>query len=90
VPFVHGIGKTRQPSSANHNRLAIIVYNVSYSALSSPMNILSTYGGFWVNEVSRAGYSGGLESYTLATHRLKYLCIFCALKIMPIYWLMRV
>jgi len=54
VPFVHGIGETRQRSSVNHNRLAIIVYNISYSALSSPMNILSTAGGFWVNEVSRA------------------------------------
>jgi len=54
VPFVHGIGETRQRSSANHNRLAIIVYNISYGALSSLMNILSTFGGFWVNEVSRA------------------------------------
>jgi len=54
VPFVHGIGETRQHSSANHNRLAIIVYNIRYSALSNPMNILSTVGGFWANEVSRA------------------------------------
>ena len=54
VPFVHKIGKTRQQSLANHNRLAIIVYNISYSALSSPMNILLLLGGFWVNEVSRA------------------------------------
>ena len=31
-------------------------YQVSnYRALSSPMNILSTAGVFWVNEVSRAG-----------------------------------
>ena len=41
VPFVHGIGETRQRSSANHNRLAIIVYNISYSALSSPINEVS-------------------------------------------------
>ena len=54
VPFVHGIGETRQRSSANHNRLAIIVYDISCSALGSPMNILSTFGGFWVNEISRA------------------------------------
>ena len=53
--FVHGIGETRQRSLANHNRLAIIVYNISYSALSSPINILSTVGSFWVNEISRAG-----------------------------------
>jgi len=33
VPFVHKIGKTRQHSSANHDRLAIIVYNIGYSAL---------------------------------------------------------
>ena len=51
VRFVHGIGETRQHSSVNHIRLAI---NISYSALSSPMNILSTAGSFWVNEVSRA------------------------------------
>ena len=46
VPFVHGIGETRMRSSANHNRLAIIVYDISYSALSSPMNILSTLAAF--------------------------------------------
>ena len=67
VPFVHGIGETRQCSSANHIRLAIKVCNISYSALSSPINVLSTVDGFWVNEVSRARWSGGLESYTLAT-----------------------
>ena len=55
VPFVHGIGEIRQRSSVNHIRLAIIVYNISYSALSSPMNTLSTADGFWVSEVSRAG-----------------------------------
>ena len=38
------------------------------------MNILSTVGGFWVNEVSRARQSGGLESYTLA----KVFVCFCA------------
>ena len=54
APFVHKIGKTRQGSSANHNRLAIIVYNISYSALSSPMNTLSTVGSFWVNKASRS------------------------------------
>ena len=54
VPFVHGIGETRQRSLANHNKLAIIVYNISYGASSNPMNILYTVGGFWVNEVSRA------------------------------------
>jgi len=32
--------------TANHNRLAIIVYDISCSALSSPMNILSTFSGF--------------------------------------------
>ena len=26
----------------------------------------------------------------MAAHRLKYLCIFRALKIMPIYWLMHI
>jgi len=52
VPFVHGIGEIRQRSSVNHNRLVIIVYDISYSALSSPMNILSTFGGFWVNELA--------------------------------------
>jgi len=46
VRFVHGIGETRQHSSVNHIRLAIIVYNISYSTLSSPMNILSTAGAF--------------------------------------------
>ena len=51
MPFVHEIGKTSQRSSANHT---IIVYNISYSASSSPMNILSTVGSFLVNEVSRA------------------------------------
>ena len=45
-----------------------MVYNICYSALSSPMKILSTVGSFWVNEVSRVRQSGGLESYTLATH----------------------
>ena len=40
---------------SNHIRLAIIVYNITYSALSSPMNIHSTVGGFWVNKVNRAG-----------------------------------
>jgi len=54
VSFVYGIGEARQRSSANHNRLAIIVYSISYSALSSPLNILSTVGGFWANEISRA------------------------------------
>jgi len=70
VPFVLRIGETRQLSSVNHNRLAIIVYNISYSALSSPMNILSTVGDVWVNEVSRTRKSGGLDSYirTLAMH----------------------
>ena len=46
VPLVHEIGQTGERSSASHNRLTIIVYNISYSALSSPMNILSTVGGF--------------------------------------------
>ena len=70
MPFVLRIGETRQLSSVNHNRLAIIVYNISYSALSSPMNILSTVGDVWVNEVSRIRKSGGLDSYirTLAMH----------------------
>jgi len=46
VSFVHGIGETRQHSSANHNGLAIIVYDISCSVLSSPMNILSTFTAF--------------------------------------------
>ena len=68
------IGETRQRSSVNHNRLAVIVYNINYSAISSPMNILFTVGGFYINEVSRARQSGGLESYTLIEKIVHFLC----------------
>ena len=47
---------------------------VIYSALSSPMNILSTFGCFWVNEISRDRQSGGLESYTLIKIFVRFPC----------------
>jgi len=47
VPFVNGIGEARRILQ----RIITGKHNISYSALSSPMNILSTVGGFWVNEL---------------------------------------
>jgi len=62
---------SNQRSSANHIRLAIIVYNISYSALSNPMNIFSTVGGFWVNEVSQ------LDSLVILKATIGYALFVC-------------